>query len=286
MSYTNLSELTLKNFSALQNKFDNAGIDNPNEYLNYLKSIQPDTKESTFLKYASNLNSMVKHEIIKVSPEQKREILDFFVKTKLNFEKNKTPKKRSDYQESQEQESITAPEELNNIVSTINDIPNPQDRLLVALYTLIPPLRSDYCDVIVVDTESGITDPNQNYLILDDFTLVLNNYKRMNFKDDSPQETKIFNLKKVKKYIIQSLQDEPRDYLFETPKHKPYSSSYFAKVVSAVFKKYYDIPYTINSLRHLYATAHKDLPVDKVKEIADGMNHSYTTHIKLYEDNE
>ena len=108
----------------------------------------------------------------------------------------------------------------------------------------------------------------------------------MNFKDDTPQETKIFNLSKVKKYIIKSLQDDPRDYLFETQKHTPFSSSYFAKVVSAVFKKYYDIPYNINSLRHLYATAHKDLPVDKVKAIADGMNHSYTTHIKLYEDNE
>ena len=65
----------------------------------------------------------------------------------------------------------------------------------------------------------------------------------------------------------------------------PYNPNTFTKYVQTVFSKYYpDKVYTINSLRHLYATAHKHLSTKEIEKIASGMNHSYKTHIRLYED--
>jgi hypothetical protein len=274
---TELSQLTLKNLQALVNKFKTAGVDNPNDYLNYLKSIQEDTTPSTFRKYANNLNSLVKHNIIKVSPEQKELIKNFFIDTKEQFDKNFERKKRDPLEP-------TAEQELNTLRSKLDEIKEPNDRLLIALYVFIPPLRSDYADILIVKTDAEVDDPEQNYFVLDDNLLILNKYKRMNFKDNSPQETKVFDLAPIKKYIDASLKAYPRDFLFETKSLMPYNSNTFTKHVQAVFAKYFKKAYTINSLRHLYATAHKHLSTKEIEKIAAGMNHSYKTHIKLYED--
>jgi len=272
-----LSELTLKNLQALLNKFKSAGVNDPNDYLNYLRSIQEDTTPSTFRKYANNLNSLVKHNIIEVSPEQKELIKNFFIDTRDQFDKNFERKTRDPLEQ-------TAEEELNTLRSKLDDIKDPNDKLLIALYVLIPPLRSDYASVLIVKTDSEVDDPDQNYFVLSDNLLILNKYKRMNFKDNSPQETKVFDLSPIKKYIYESLQAYPRDFLFQTRSLTPYGSNTFTKHVSQVFGKYFKKEYSINSLRHLYATAHKHLSTREIQDIARGMNHSYATHIKLYED--
>ncbi len=159
------------------------------------------------------------------------------------------------------------------------------ERLLLTLYTDIPPVRSDFHDTKIYNSEPSNMSKN-NFIILKNNkgTLVLNDYKTSKkhgtITIDLPNETlKQLNL---------SLKKEPREYLFLSTSTKlPYSklktpeksfNSWANRTLKNIFK---NEDFSLTMLRHSYISR-KDLEMEKMtgtqrNEIAKKMAHSVAT---------
>jgi hypothetical protein len=122
-----------------------------------------------------------------------------------------------------------------------------KERLLLAMYTYIPPLRNDFHAVYLYQTTpSNPTHPN--YLTLDTFTLTLKEHKTVKtvgiYQNTLP--------KNLQKEIQASLQTQPRDWLFANKKNEPYTAGTFNKWVNRTLEKLFNKPLTISLIRHVY----------------------------------
>lgn len=122
------------------------------------------------------------------------------------------------------------------------------DRLLVAMYGLIPPVRNDYNAVRIYKTRAP-KEPEANHIVLTrkGARLVLTEFKtsRKMGKINMVLPDALFT------EIQSSLQHHPRDWLFQS-KGMPYLAGTFNKWVNSRFKELYDKPLTISILRHSY----------------------------------
>ena len=163
---------------------------------------------------------------------------------------------------------------------TLQDIINKRDedginiihKLLLAMYTLIPPVRVDYYATQFIK-ENEIPD-TENYIILKngEAELVIGNYKT------SKKWGKIVHSKlpdTLYKIIIQSLEEYPREYLFER-NGNPFTRNGFSKWSSSVLNKLFGVDLTLTIVRHIYLT-HQDLSkmtVQQRKQLGAAMGHS------------
>ena len=159
------------------------------------------------------------------------------------------------------------------------------ERLLLTLYTDIPPVRSDFHDTKIYRSEPTEMSKD-NFIILkrNKGTLVLNNYKTSKkhgtIKMDLPDET-------IRQLRL-SLKKEPRDYLFLSTSTKlPYSQlktpeKSFNSWSNITLKYIFDNDdFSLTMLRHSYISR-KDLEMGKMtgtqrNEIAKKMAHSVAT---------
>ena len=131
-------------------------------------------------------------------------------------------------------------------------------KLLLMLYTEIPPLRSDYADVRIFQKEDNIpetqkkNEKTENYMVGDIFHLV--NYKTA--KKYGPKQIKF--TKKIMTQLDISLKNKPRNYLFLDSKGKSFGLSengknnfnkYFNKKLKQLFK---NEKISLTYFRHLY----------------------------------
>lgn len=123
-----------------------------------------------------------------------------------------------------------------------------KDRLLIAMYGLIEPLRSDFNAVKIYNTrEPKNKAPNYIVMTKKGARMVLTEFKTAR---------KMGNIEMVLpealvKEIQSSLKHDPREWLFQS-KNAPYLASTFNKWVNSRFKELYDKPLTISILRHAY----------------------------------
>lgn len=124
-----------------------------------------------------------------------------------------------------------------------------KDRLLIAMYSLIRPLRADMNAIRIYHTRVPKEGIEANYIVLTKKTgkLVLTEYKTSRklgkLEIDFPPA--------LVKEIHDSLQHDKREWLFES-KGMPYNASTFNKWVNSRFKALFDKPLTISILRHSY----------------------------------
>lgn len=137
-----------------------------------------------------------------------------------------------------------------------------QDRLLIALFTQMPPARLDFGNVLILrnpkmddaDHPIGVSN-NQNYVILttkgkkSSTDLVLNEYKTAKtygqFRETLPLS--------VTKLIIQL--PMMQSHLFQKISGGPYSSpETFGVYLKSVFKRLTDKNMSVDLLRHIYLT--------------------------------
>ena len=148
------------------------------------------------------------------------------------------------------------------------------------MYTMIPPVRSDYYKIAIYKNESAVSDDIDNYLIMNDKPfIVLRKYKTSKtYKDikiDLPNE--------LVKQIKLSLKKKPRHLLFVSPRNnKEYKSNTFNKWVNRTFKSLTGKEnISITTLRHIYITR-RDLKLEEKSgiernKIAKIMGHSVGT---------
>lgn len=151
-------------------------------------------------------------------------------------------------------------------------------RLLLSLYTLVPPLRSDYNLVAIYKNDKDIK--YDNYLILNKNPyLVITKYKTAKTYKD----IKIYLPKKLVKEIKESLKLKPREFIFVQKNGKPYEkSNTFNRWANRTLKSLFDKKnISLSTLRHIYITR-RDLKLEEKSglernKIAQIMGHSVGT---------
>lgn len=163
------------------------------------------------------------------------------------------------------------------------------EQLLLAIYTMIPPVRSDYDKVKIYYTQGDYRD---NHIVLNNNPyIILENYKTAKryhiLKIHIPNE--------LETVIKESLKLKPREYLFVRKNGTTYTSNTFNKWANRTLKKLFDNKnISLTTLRHIYISR-RDLKLEERsglqrKEIAKIMGHSveqqqkYLWHTYLKED--
>lgn len=154
------------------------------------------------------------------------------------------------------------------------------NRLLLSMYTMIPPVRSDYDKIAIYKNEEEVSNDINNYLIWNKQPyIVLRKYKTSktykNIKIDIPNN--------LKKEIEESLNNKQRDFLFLQKNGKPYDKpNTFNKWANRTLKKIFNKDnFSLTTLRHVYITR-RDLKLEEKSglernKIAKVMGHSVGT---------
>jgi hypothetical protein len=148
------------------------------------------------------------------------------------------------------------------------------EKLLLALYTYIPPVRADYFDVKINKSEDKETKDNQLVLNQNSGTLIIRDFKTKNkyneIRHQLPQA--------LYDEIQASLKSKPRPYIFVMPTNqtKPYDRGAFSKWANKILTEVFKAPMTLTSLRHLFVST---LDFNKTKardleQIGNAMGHS------------
>lgn len=175
---------------------------------------------------------------------------------------------------------------FDEIVKIRNDLPNGSDgKLLISLYTMIPPVRSNF-DKVKIYSKSP-KDVKGNYLVLSKKKLVLNVYKT-----DKIYGSNVIDLPKdLMEQIKTSLDKKPREYLFVKSNGELFTSNSWNITANRLLKKVFkNSDFSLNMFRHIYLSRKelnlKDKTLKERKDIADKMGHSVSTQDKYYWKNE
>lgn len=152
-----------------------------------------------------------------------------------------------------------------------------KDRLLLAMYGLIDPMRADYGDIKIYWNREPMSVKNkENYMVLREGSapshIILNNYKTAKsygrFEKELPKE--------LEKEVITSMISKPRTYLFEDREGKPYTEKMFSNWANRTFKKVFGKPTTISIIRHsrINSIDMNTTTIAEKEAIAKGMGHS------------
>lgn len=147
------------------------------------------------------------------------------------------------------------------------------DRLLLKMYSTIPPMRADFGSVAIYDKLPA--EHYANYILVSKrgMKMVISQYKT-----SKSLGTIILELPAdLVKEIRNSLAMMPRKFLFTDAYGKPFTDNAFAKFASTRFKDIFGKPLTITILRHSFISSldFNKLSIKDKMEIGRVMGHSY-----------
>jgi hypothetical protein len=205
----------------------------------------------------TNLHSYISAilAIFKHSPTYVNDIPEIFIYYKLwinilaDNEKDILIRRRQNkptlLQEARQGHKLTLDDLITKCNSDDIDIIN---KLLLAIYTFIPPVRVDYYATQIIN--DGEIPQSNNYIILKngEAELVIRNYKTSR-KHGEIRHPKLPN--DLYNIIVQSLEKYPRKYLFEK-NGKPFTPNGFCKWSSSTLTKLFNVELTLTMIRHIY----------------------------------
>lgn len=179
------------------------------------------------------------------------------------------------------QNQITVAESVSwqDIIKKRDELKHGIERLLLSMYTYVPPVRADYFDVRINPPKSDIDNTKDNFIILDKIhpeksVLVIRDFKT------SKKYKEIKHILPLPLYqeIQLSLTEKPRDYLFSMPTNvtRPYDRGSFSKWANKVLQSLFDVPITLTSLRHLFISTldFNNTRATELEKIGNSMGHS------------
>ena len=148
------------------------------------------------------------------------------------------------------------------------------ERLLLAMYTLIYPMRADY-NAVRLYARQLPAQPEANYILLGarGCKLVLREYKTARTHGVYEKELPAALCEE----IHDSLAAAPREYLFVNSYNKPYTDANgYVAFANRVFKRVFGKPLTINIVRHAFISSldYNQLSVADKEAIAREMGHT------------
>lgn len=165
-------------------------------------------------------------------------------------------------------------EELIDIMRNIKmtDYKSTIIKLLIAMYTINPPLRNDYYNVKIIK-DNSIANDNDNYIDLNNKILNIYCIKSKKFKKDFLSDELI-------DIINESLNIFPRNYLFTKKNGENFSSSASLSVTLLNLLKEFmnDKHFSFNTFRHAYAEWSLKQDVNTRIKAANDMMHDRLNH--------
>lgn len=163
---------------------------------------------------------------------------------------------------------------------TIQDISKKRDsediditnKLLLAMYTLIPPVRSDYYATHII--KDGEVPESDNYIVLKNgyAELVIRKYKTSKKHGNIHHPKLPLELYNI---ILESLETDPRKYLFEK-NNKPFTPNGFCKWTTSTLEKLFGVELTLTMIRHIYISSLDlaKMTIEEKKNIGKLMGHT------------
>jgi hypothetical protein len=181
----------------------------------------------------------------------------------------------------QNQKTVAATLKWSDIIAKRDSLEHGSiQRLLLSMYTYLPPVRADYFEVriIVQNKASQTSQTNKNYLILGQTaqtsTIVLTDFKTAS----KYKEIKHTCQEPLYNEIKASLAKYPRNYLFTMPtdNRRPFDRNSFSKWANAQLKTLFQVPMNLTSLRHLYISSidFNNTRATELEKIGKSMGHS------------
>ena len=145
-------------------------------------------------------------------------------------------------------------------------------RLLLAMYTIIYPVRADYYSTEIIQ---GDADPKHpNYIRIRDSTteLVIRDFKTARF---FPVIHYLQVPKELHDIITESLKEKPRLFLFESSDGNTYTRNRFSQWASATLESIFGVELNLTMLRHHFISSlSMDMPLEELQRIGNLMGHS------------
>lgn len=151
-----------------------------------------------------------------------------------------------------------------------------RERLLLAMYTYLPPLRSDFNQIYLYDKKpASYEHPNYIRLFESSPKLILNEYKTVVKNDSFEKELPPELVSEIK----DSLEKEPREWLFMDRNNKPYKENSYNRWVNRTLQKLFKKALTISLIRHSYINSldFNKMTIIEKEKIAKDMAHTVNT---------
>lgn len=151
------------------------------------------------------------------------------------------------------------------------------EKLLLCMYTMIPPVRADYFATQIVKGNEVPTQKNYIRIITpDNIECVITDFKTAK---TYKQITHKFPPELVTEFTL-SLEKYPRSYLFTNTKGEPHTRNSYVLWTRRLLTRLFQTDFTLVFFRHAFIThfiTHKITPETtdaEIKEISDKMGHS------------
>jgi hypothetical protein len=147
------------------------------------------------------------------------------------------------------------------------------ERLLLSIYTLIPPVRADYFALHVIHDDEEPLEPNYLRIRGGEIETVLRDFKTSKtyheIRNTLPQP--------LAQEIHASLQESPRKYLFVNSHGRPHTRNSFTLWTRRILTRILQTDFTLVFFRHAFATHyvshHNPTDLD-ISEVSKKMGHS------------
>lgn len=160
-----------------------------------------------------------------------------------------------------------------DIIKKRDELKPGMEKLLLSMYTYIPPVRADYFDVEINPKNQ---ETRSNFLVLNKTPpeLVIRDFKTATkykeIRHTLPPE--------LYKLIQLSLKEKPRDHLFVMPSNvkRPFDRAAFSKWANKILQSLFNVQINLTSLRHLFISTldfNKTRATD-LEKIGNSMGHS------------
>ena len=147
------------------------------------------------------------------------------------------------------------------------------ERLLLSIYTLIPPVRADYFALQIIHDDEEPVEPNYLRIRGGEIETVLRDFKTAKtyheIRNTLPQP--------LAQEILASLQESPRKYLFVNSHGRPHTRNSFTLWTRRILTRILQNDFTLVFFRHAFATHyvshHNPTDLD-ISEVSKKMGHS------------
>lgn len=209
-------------------------------------------------RYNSNLKCRYKKEY------------DEWMKEFTETDKQITDRYKENAPTKKQQEGFVAFDEIVKKRDSLED--GTDEKLLLSLYTYIPPLRADFGKVAIYEEDVPEKERKEENYIYDNSELVLRRYKTAKSHKEFSKELP----KELVKQIKESLKKRPRKYLFTMRGGEPLLKNTYTKWCNRVLARLFGKPLTVSLIRHAYINTldFNRLTIKEKEEIAADMTHS------------
>lgn len=145
-------------------------------------------------------------------------------------------------------------------------------KLLLAFYTMIPPMRADYGSVELLDFDSVPT--SQNYIFINPSCAVMNISDHKTASTMGPIRSVLPD--PLRMLLLKTLSRDPRKWLFQTARKTPYSRARFSQWANKHLSELFGREFTLTLFRHIFLSGLKmdELTVQERDRIAYQMGHN------------